>query len=95
MRIKEAVGDFCRKSRYELQEYVIRDGKRHPFALRKSETPYYKRIEECDYSSCGLFDYVMDAESVLSTPSVKSGYCNSFFKVIKWQTGDAFSGKRE
>lgn len=29
----QAAGDFWRSKRYHLQEYVIRDGKKHPFAL--------------------------------------------------------------
>lgn len=62
-----AARDFWHPNRYALQEYVLRDGKRHPFALIcpgggyymvcgfLEGRPYAKRLNEMGYSAFVLY----------------------------------------
>jgi len=62
-----AAGDFWRGRNYGLKEYVIRDGKKHPFALICpggayemicsfiEGLPYVKKLNKCGYSAFVLY----------------------------------------
>lgn len=64
---KQAAKDFWRRNRYELKEYVIRDGKKHPFALICpgggysvvcsfiEGAPYAQRLNALGYSAFVLY----------------------------------------
>lgn len=63
----QAARDFWRPNRYSLKEYVIRDGKKHPFAIIcpggaysmvcsfVEGLPYAKRLNEQGYSAFVLY----------------------------------------
>lgn len=66
-KMRQAAGDFWRRNRWELREFVIRDGKKHPFAIIcpgggysmvcsfLEGLPYAKHLNEQGYSAFVLY----------------------------------------